>query len=109
LHCKGSKKKEPKDDDDDKSLASAASSVRKLKKDLKSTSKAFAMAKEQLKESESSDLSGSEEEDSHFQIDTAFQFTQIEQEATLDFEPQSSSSSSKLTFSRSSTSGRSCS
>jgi hypothetical protein len=88
LHCKGSKKKEPKDDDDDKSLASAASSVRKLKKDLKSMSKAFATVKEQLKESESSGLSGSEEEDSHFQIDTAFQFTQVEQEATLEFEPR---------------------
>jgi hypothetical protein len=58
---------------------SAASSVNKLKKDLKSIKKAFTMVNTQLaqlKEADS-DISESEgEEASHFQVDQALQFVQ---------------------------------
>jgi hypothetical protein len=74
-------------DDDEKSVASAASSVKKLKKDFKSMKKAFATVNtqlEKLKEADS-DLSGSEDGDdqSHFQMDAAIQFAQVDKE----FEP----------------------
>ena len=82
-HCPKDKKtdkaeKGEKDDDE----ASTASSVNKLKKEFKKMSKAFTTVNtklEQLKESES-DLSGSdaEEESSHFQCHSDFQFAQLE-------------------------------
>ena len=88
--CK-SAEKTSNDNDDAKSIASTANSVRKLKQDFKSMSKAFATVKEQLKESES-DLSGSDEEDSHFQFNTAFQFTQHESsESEVDEQQESES------------------
>jgi hypothetical protein len=74
-------------DDDDRSTASSASSVKKLKKDLKSIKKAFTTVNtqlEQLKEADS-DISESEgEEASHFQVDQAPQFAQLDKK----FEPR---------------------
>jgi hypothetical protein len=68
-------------DDDDSSTASAASSVKKLKKDLKSMKKAFNTVNTQLaqlKEADS-DISESEgEEASHFQVNQALQFAQLD-------------------------------
>jgi hypothetical protein len=73
-------------DDDDRSTASADSSVKKLKKDLKSIYKAFTTVTTQLaqlKEADS-DISESEgEEASHFQVDRALQFAQLDRK----FEP----------------------
>jgi hypothetical protein len=68
-------------------VASAARSVKKLKKDFKSMKKAFTTVNtqlEKLKEADS-DLSGSEDDDdqSHFQMDAAIQFAQVDKE----FEP----------------------
>jgi hypothetical protein len=65
-----------------------ASSVKKLKKDLKSTKRAFTTVNTQLaqlKEAES-DISESEGEDeaSHFQMNAALQFAQVDKE----FEPR---------------------
>jgi hypothetical protein len=64
--------KKSKNDDDEKSLASAASSVKKLKKDFKSMTKAFTTVNTQLEKMKEADsyLSGSEYDDdqSHFQI-----------------------------------------
>jgi hypothetical protein len=79
--------KKSKNDNDEKSVASAASSVRKLKKDLKSMKKAFTTVNtqlEKLKEADS-DLSGSEDDNdqSHFQMDGSLQFAQVDKE----FEP----------------------
>jgi hypothetical protein len=96
--------KKSNNDDDEKSVARAASSVKKLKKEFKSMKKAFNTVNtqlEKLKEADS-DLSGSEDDDdqSHFQMDTAFLFTQVDKE----FEPISSSK--QVPWSRS-TSGRS--
>jgi hypothetical protein len=77
-----------KSNDDDKSVASAASSVSKLRKDFKNIKKAFNTVNTQLKQlkEDESDLSdsGDEEETSHFQVDNAFQFTQVD----TDFEPR---------------------
>jgi hypothetical protein len=74
-------------DDDDRSTASAASSIKKLKKDLKSIKKAFTTANTQfaqLKEADY-DISESEgEEASHFQVDQALQFAQLNKK----FEPR---------------------
>jgi hypothetical protein len=74
-------------DDDDCSMASAASSVKKLKKDIKSIKKAFTTVNtqlSQLKEADS-DISESEgEEASHFQVDQALQFAQLDKK----FEPR---------------------
>jgi hypothetical protein len=75
-------------DDDDSSAAATVNSVKKLQKDIKSTRKAFTTVNtqlEKLKEAES-DISESEGEDeaSHFQMDVALQFTQVEKE----FEPR---------------------
>jgi hypothetical protein len=74
-------------DDDDRSTASAASSVKKIKKDLKSINKAFTTVNTQLaqlKEADS-DISDSEgEEASHFQVDQALQFAQLDKK----FEPR---------------------
>jgi predicted transcriptional regulator len=76
-----------KSDDDDRSTASTASSVKKLKKDLKSIKKAFTTVNTQLtqlKEADS-DISESEvEEASHFQVDQALQFAQVDKK----FEPR---------------------
>jgi predicted nucleic acid-binding Zn-ribbon protein len=63
-------------------LASTASSVQKLKKDIKSIKKEFAMVNTQivqLKEADS-EISESEgdEEASHFQVDQALQFAQVD-------------------------------
>jgi hypothetical protein len=74
-------------DNDKKSVASTASSVKKLKKYFKSMKKAFTTVNtqlEKLKEADS-DLSGSEDDDdqSHFQMDAALQFAQVDKE----FEP----------------------
>jgi hypothetical protein len=68
-------------------VASAASSVKKLKKDFNSMKKAFTVVNtqlEKLKEADS-DLSGSEDDNdqSHFQMDAAIQFAQVDRE----FEP----------------------
>jgi hypothetical protein len=76
--------KKSNNDDDEIFLASAASSVKKLKKDFKSMKKAFTTVNtqlEKLKEADS-DLSGSEDDDeqSHFQMDAAIQFTQVDKE-----------------------------
>jgi hypothetical protein len=74
-------------DDDDRSTASAASSVKKLKKDLESIKKAFTTVNTQyaqLKEADS-DISESEgEEASHFQVDQALKFAQLDKK----FEPR---------------------
>jgi hypothetical protein len=74
-------------DDNDRSTASSSSSVKKLKKDLKSIKKAFTTVNTQLaqlKEADS-DISESEgEEASHFQVDQALQFTQLDKK----FEPR---------------------
>jgi hypothetical protein len=73
-------------DGDARSTASAASSVKKNKKDLKSIKKAFTMVNTQLaqlKEADS-DISESDgEEASHFQVDQASQFAQLDKK----FEP----------------------
>jgi hypothetical protein len=79
--------KKSNNDDDEKSVVSAASSVKNLKKDFKSMKKAFTTVNtklEKLKEADS-DLSGSEDDDNqlHFQMDAALQFTQVDKE----FEP----------------------
>jgi hypothetical protein len=68
-------------------VVSAASSVKKLKKDFKSMNKAFTMVNtqlEKLKEADS-DLSGYEDDDnqSHFQMNAALLFAQVDKE----FEP----------------------
>jgi hypothetical protein len=68
-------------DNDDRSTASAASSVKKLKNDLNSINKAFTTVNTQLAQlkeadSEISELEG--EEASHFQVDQALQFAQID-------------------------------
>jgi hypothetical protein len=71
-------------DDDDRSTTSTARSVNKLKKDLKSTKKAFTTINTQLaqlKEADS-DISESEgEEASHFQVDQALQFSQVDKKS----------------------------
>jgi hypothetical protein len=79
--------KKSKNDNDEKSVVSAARSVNNLKKDFKSMKKAFTTVNthlEKLKEDDS-DLSGSEDDDeqSHFQMDAALQFAQVDKE----FEP----------------------
>jgi hypothetical protein len=75
-------------DDDDLSLVSTASSIKKLKKDLKSIKKSFTTVNTQLaqlKEADS-DISESEgdEEALHFQVDQALQFAQVNNK----FEPR---------------------
>jgi hypothetical protein len=80
-HCP----KKPSDDDDN-STASAASSVKNLKKYLKSIKKSFTTVNTQLAQSKEadSDISESEgEEASHFQVDQALQFAQLDKK----FEP----------------------
>jgi hypothetical protein len=84
-HCG---KKSNSNEDDDSSAAATVNSVKKLQKDIKSMRKAFTMVNtqlEKLKEAES-DISESEGEDeaSHFQMDAALQFAQVEKE----FEPR---------------------
>jgi hypothetical protein len=79
--------KKSHNDNDDKSVAIAASGVKKLKKDFKSTKKAFTTVNaqlENLKEADS-DLSGSEDDDdqSHFQMDAALLLAQVDK----DFKP----------------------
>jgi hypothetical protein len=74
--------KKSNNDDDKKYVASATSSVNKLKNHFKSMKKAFTTVNtqlENLKESDS-DLSGSEDDDaqSHFQMDAAIQFAQVD-------------------------------
>jgi hypothetical protein len=70
--------KSSNNDDDEKSVSSAASSVKKLKKDFKSMKKAFTTVNTQLEKlnEADSDLSGSEDDNnqSHFQMDAAIQF-----------------------------------
>jgi hypothetical protein len=78
-HCGN---KSNSNDEDDSSAAARANSVEKLQKDIKSTRKAFKMVIthfEKLKEAES-DISESEGEveASHFQMDAALQFAQVE-------------------------------
>jgi hypothetical protein len=84
-HCG---KKSNSNDGDDSSAAATVNSVKKLQKDIKSTRKAFTTVNtqlEKLKEAES-DISESESEDeaSHFKMDVALQFVQLEKE----FEPR---------------------
>jgi hypothetical protein len=62
----------PDKEDDDKSIASTASRVSKLKKEMETKKKALAMMKVTDSDSESLD----DEEVSHFQVGGAFQFTQ---------------------------------
>jgi hypothetical protein len=81
-------KKSNSNNDDDSSAAAMVNSVKKLQKDIKSTRKAFTTVStqlEKLKEAES-DISEPEGEDgaSHFQMDVALQFAQVEKE----FEPR---------------------
>jgi hypothetical protein len=81
-HCR--KKSNSNDDDDDSSAAETVNSVKKLQKDIKSTRKAFTTVNtqlEKLKEAESdiSELEG-EDEASHFQMNVALQFAQVEKE-----------------------------
>jgi hypothetical protein len=74
-------------DNDDRSTASAASSVKKLKKDHKSIKKAFTKVNTQLaqlKEADSEISESEEEESSHFQVDQALQFAQLDKK----FEPR---------------------
>jgi hypothetical protein len=73
-------------DDDDRSMASTASIVNKLKKDLKSIKKALTTVNNQLAQSKVavSDISESEEEASHFQVEQALQFAQVDKK----FEPR---------------------
>jgi hypothetical protein len=74
-------------DDDDCSTASTASSVKKLKKDLKSIKKAFTKVNTQLAQLKEADYDISEsevEEASHFQVDQALQFAQVDKK----FEPR---------------------
>jgi hypothetical protein len=75
-------KKSNSNEDDDSSAAATVNSVKKLQKDIKSTRKAFTTVNtqlEKLKEAES-DISESEGKDeaSHFQMDAALQFAQVE-------------------------------
>jgi hypothetical protein len=67
-------------------MASAVSSIKKLKKYLKSINKAFTTVNTQLaklKEADS-DISDSEgEEASHFQVDQALQFAQLDKKFEL--------------------------
>jgi hypothetical protein len=73
-------------DNDDRSMASAASSVKKLKKDLKSIKKAFTTVNTQLAQLKEADsvISESEgEEASHFQVDQALQFAQLDNKFEL--------------------------
>jgi Skp family chaperone for outer membrane proteins len=84
-HCS---KKSNSNDDDERSAAATVNSVKKLQKDIKYMRKAFTTVNtqlEKLKEAES-DISESEGEDeaSHFQMDVALQFAQVEKE----FEPR---------------------
>jgi hypothetical protein len=81
-------KKSDTNEDDDSSAAATVNSAKKLQKDIKSMRKAFTTVNtqlEKLKEVES-DISESEDEDeaSHFQMDAALQFAQVEKE----FEPR---------------------
>jgi hypothetical protein len=73
-HPANKRPKKSNNDEDEKYVASAASSVKNLKKDFKSMKKAFTTVDtqlEKLKEADS-DLSGSENDDqSHFQMDAA--------------------------------------
>jgi hypothetical protein len=85
-HPVNKRPKKSNNDDDEKSVASAASSVKKLKKDFKSMKKGFTTVNtqlEKLKEADS-DTSVSEDEDeddqSHFQMDAALQFAQVDKE-----------------------------
>jgi hypothetical protein len=103
-HCV---KKSNSNDDGDSSAAATVNSVKKLQKDIKSMMKAFTMVNtqlEKLKEAEY-DISDSEGEDeaSHFQMDPALQFAQVEKE----FEPKSRNCSSKQDYRSRSTSGKS--
>jgi hypothetical protein len=79
--------KKSNNDDDEESVASAASSVKKVKKDFKSMKKAFTTVNTQLEmlKEANSDLSGSEydDEQSHFKMDAALLFAQVDKE----FEP----------------------
>jgi hypothetical protein len=80
-HCV---KKSNSNDDDDSSASATVNSVKKLQKDIKSMRKAFMMVNtklEKLKEAES-DISESEGEGeaSHYQMDVALQFAQVEKE-----------------------------
>jgi hypothetical protein len=76
MHCT----KKPSDNEGDRSTASAASSFKKLKKDLNSIKKAFTAVNTQLaqlKEADS-DISESEGEEAlYFQADQAFQFAHL--------------------------------
>jgi hypothetical protein len=74
-------------DDDDRSTAGAASSVKKLNKDLKSIKKSFTPVNTQLAQLKEADSDISEsggEEASHFQVDQALQLVQIDKK----FEPR---------------------
>jgi hypothetical protein len=78
-HCG---KKSNSNEDDDSSASATVNSVKKLQKDIKSMRKGFTTVNtqlEKLKDAES-DFSESEGEDeaSHFQMDAALQFAQVE-------------------------------
>jgi hypothetical protein len=74
-------------DDDDRSTVSAASSIKKLKKDLNSIKKSFTTVNNQLAQLKEADSDISElegEEASYFQVDQALQFAQLDKK----FEPR---------------------
>jgi hypothetical protein len=81
-------KKSNSNDDDDRSAAATVNSIKKLQKDIKSMMKAFTTVNTQLEKLKEADsgISESEGEDeaSHFQMDAALQFAQVEKE----FEPR---------------------
>jgi hypothetical protein len=84
-HCS---KKSNSNDDNNSSAAATINSVKKIQKDIKSMMKAFNTVNTQLEKLKEagSDISESEGEDeaSHFQMDVALQFAQVEKE----FEPR---------------------
>jgi hypothetical protein len=78
------RKKSNSNDDDDSSAVASVNSVKKLQKDIKSMRKTFTTVNiqlEKLKEAESEIYeSEGEDEASHFQMDAALQFAQVEKE-----------------------------
>jgi hypothetical protein len=73
----------------DNDSASIAQSIKKLAKDTKNLKKAFTQLQKTSKQDSELFDSKSEEEDSHFQFDNGFQFTQMKvKQMAIKFEPQ---------------------
>jgi hypothetical protein len=82
-------KKLSSNDDDDSSASVTVNSVKKQQKDIKSMKKAFTTVNTQLEKlkeaaSDTSELEGEDHAASHFQMDVALQFAQVDKE----FEPR---------------------